>query len=220
MSTPKELIDETMSFYDGIDEADGDNAQRRRHLLHFLRHIHSTVHNFRSWTWTWKETEITINAANSLPIATAIPDFLTFGRQGLIYARDTPGFKLRPRPPYEVQRIRRSNPSGALQGYPFFAIYDGAIQLPYATGANEVYIAFHRKRAPVIADDETEFEMPDPYPRDVLLPGLIARAQHDKEDVREEYAQMFREALARMCVHEFPQSSRTLRMPLAFTGVW
>jgi len=237
MSRPFEWIDQTLEFVDSVDPSDDaeptDNLVRRRRLLFFAQRMYATIHNYRAWRWTYKDTSVTIPAADTgIPILDAagsvaglIPDFLELSRSGSIY--DTAGTEYKEKSRWIVNRLRRQYPGGSNAGARVFMFFGGKIEFPYAFGSDTDLIVTHRFKAeklldrsdvetnPAIGADDDLVSLPDTYHDTVMIPALTILAQTSKSDSRTTWVEQFRSGLERMVDLEFPEKSQPRRMPLA-----
>jgi hypothetical protein len=203
--TGAEAISSVISYYDGSDPTDSDQDRHRLRLLHWLQHIYEYVWNYREWEWTFKSDSID----NNLPA-----DFMEFGRNGGLWSTET-GERWHEESKYTIARLNKE--ARGTSQLKVFALssgsLNGAIVTPINTPTN--FDIYYRRIAETIADDEVALITPDKYCRTVILPGLIFRAQHGKNDARSEFGGMFREGLAQMCANENPVKTSMGRMPMA-----
>lgn len=217
MSSGKALVDAAIDVYDGIDSQDAQNTNRRRRLLSFLQQVYNLAWNFRPWSFTYKEGALIVWAANSNSVARPA-DFLEFGPNGSLFDPDRK-IRFKEKTSYIVERVRNEMATN-YDNYPFFALYNGAIQFPYTATSNINLQPFYRMKPETVTDDMTALVFPDEYAMTVLLPGLVYRGQLSKQDERQAWAEMWKEGLSQMASIENPAKTMTHRMPLAVRRAW
>lgn len=210
---PAAAITAVITYDDGGDPNDADNATRRAFLLNRLQMINNYVHNFRPWEWTFKEGDVTVTVGQT---STALPtDFMEFSNEGAVH--DAQGNEWVRKGRGFIERLKKQGLS--MVNSRCFAIWDGKIQIPYTvTGSSIVFTCYYRRRPEVLADNSTTMLIPDRYYDTVILPGLTARAQESKQDARDSWFGYLREGLAQMCALENPMMTRGMRIPSAIRG--
>lgn len=206
MAGAKEIIDNVLQNWDGVDPDDADNAKRRARLLQFLQSIYEYVWNFREWEWTLKEDTVTILAGNS---SIALPTgFLELGRSGSVFQGSERWT--------EVSRHKFERIKNELTSSPhIFCIYNGKLNIPRSVSSNTAFKMFFRFQADTLADTTNPFTMPPRYTNLVFIPGLAQQAEVSKQGTQDVWAKQFQAGLAQMCSLENPGRTEVRRLPHA-----
>lgn len=206
------IISNAISFYDGVDPDDADNALRRVRLLNFLQHIYDYVWNYRTWQWTYAETTITVGAGDDF--VTLPDDYAEMSPSGRLTLQRTSYHEISP---LKMHRLRKEGPGSLLN---VFSIYGGNINIPSAVSGSTIFDIFYRVRPEALTDDSTALVIPDRYANLVLLPGLIFRTQEGKNDARSTWKEQFQAGLSQMASLENPLKTAANRWPMSYPGAW
>jgi len=223
VANPAAIISGVIENKDDVDPNDGDNVRRRAKLLNFLQQVNDYVHLFLPWEWTYKEGLVVVpNNQSSFDLDLLVddddaPDFLEFGYHGAIFDQSR-NLRMVEKSRYVFSTMKNTGQGN--QQFPFFAIWGGAVRFLYSMNGNTTFIPFYRVRPQVLADDATELLIPDKYVATVVIPGLVAKTQEDKDDARQTWFAQFQQGLSRMAATENPMKTGPMKRPVAIRGAW
>lgn len=223
MASGQSLISECITHYDSSDPNGASNTRRRARLANILRRGYLWLWMFQEWEFQEVEATYTLAAgSNSVALATAAPNFMGFGRNGLLY-NDTLNCPMKEKSRLFVRRLRRAAASLGAQHYRNFAIWEKKFQFVAAMPSATDYTISYRRTPDIAAnaDSATVLTVPDEYCSTVLLPYMMMWNQELKNDMRKDWQDGFVQGLSEMMVVQAPTQTMNRRMiPLAMRGVW